>query len=65
MIFTVQEFSLNHAITFWFDGNEFQKADLIAGVKVIWIQRTGLIFEFIASMTIIAEIIGKQRAEEG
>jgi len=58
------DYSIGGAINHWMSGNELNKSDLIVGLKVIWILRFALIIQFVAALTIIAEILGKQKIQK-
>jgi hypothetical protein len=54
------EVSYLEAWTLWLSGNQVQDS-LLWGVKILWWGRIGKLIQFMAALTIIAEIIGPDR----
>jgi hypothetical protein len=53
--------SLWEVIRLWFHSADFSKYDTLCGFRFLWLSRSGQLLQFMASLTIIAEIIGKER----
>lgn len=55
--------SLRKVIKAWYHLTDFDKLDTLFGLQFVWWSRIGSVLQFLAGLTIIAEIIGEARIE--
>jgi hypothetical protein len=57
----MHHFTIAQLLRTWAQGTEIDKKDYLYGLRLIWVSRGGQLCQFVGSLTVIAEIIGRAK----